>query len=92
MKRAAADGLVKPRFECPIHADYKTYRKYTLEGLAINLEIIVRIFLCRSYQFFRSDPNLNLNFGRGMLAELQELVHCTCHISLYSSLSVLLGC
>ena len=40
MKRAAADGLVKPRFECPIHADYKTYRKYTLEGLAINLEII----------------------------------------------------
>ena len=88
MKRAAADGLVKPRFECPIHADYKTYRKYKSEGLEINLEIISREY----YQFFRSDPNLNLNFGRGMLAELQELVHCTCHISLYSSLSVLLGC
>ena len=42
MKRAAADGLVKPRFECPIHADYKTYRKYKSEGLEINLEIISR--------------------------------------------------
>ena len=28
IKRANAEGIVKPRFECSVHGEYKTYRKY----------------------------------------------------------------
>jgi len=48
IKRAAADGLVKPRFECPIHADYKAYQECLLsyKNWCIVLVTFLSIPLC----------------------------------------------
>merc|ERR1719266_2530033 len=46
--RANAEGLVKPRFECPIHADYKSYQECLLsyKNWCIVLVTFLSVPLC----------------------------------------------
>merc|ERR1711936_1215667 len=48
LARAKAEGLVKPRFECPVHADYKTYQECLLsyKNWCIVLVTFLSVPLC----------------------------------------------